>query len=1702
MAGPTFSEEIPVPEQTLRNISRDIVGFFPNLTALEPEIGVKSLHDVLDPLLETAESSTLSSSHRAAVCNVLCAILERCQALESQYIQEAILDDSIWSRAFLMYLEKSDNAKGKSVRQVLVTLTAILLRNQNQRAFELQNRTIFNIVDIICQRQDRIKVKPALQALAHFLQKDVATIPSLEEVYARILNNTSQPSAGGTRVQDLFAIFLSWVVHHDTSLSAGHLIKNFLAQLRRTYSQEAASSDGSIASIWIEPVVDCLYRWPDRMQEFKTHVFPHCFLPNVEEYFHFLSYLHFPRHVASTGPIPEDLAAHNTESNELEEFEEFRMLLASIQTGKELGIVTDVDYRLHCPIEIHHDALVLTDDIFGAWLSHMKSEVRLAGLFTCVYSTNITRTITGGIFKSLKKNLLHLHTDPDVNFRRELISYIQRLFNRLRGSTATLAKSAAKATSRTENRLPFPSACSKTGSQSILKDPLADSLQFIKWYIDFLEGEIRPDAAYQRRITALRALMVVLKSGLDPRIPHRLLSKGAQGQLHWAHGLQISNTALIRKLLDMMLDAFEDVRDTATSILQIFFESMPEKEKTTALTMLPLFINRAEATMLRTGRADHADGLARAYSLYYSCVPASSNIPQSGDVLVVTKTDVVHRLRMQLQETIGIAQNNLFEAVNGRPVHGIFAAIRYIVDHDGFYGALDHLDDDSFNVLKSFHHRFLEDFNTTWDIVKNILSADAPEGHVPEDMEEEISLDTKEILSYSWRGLKEASTLLRVLATRAPIGNQERDVITPIRFEELGRLCFTQLIELRHRGAFSAVAQTFAAFCRRCYSVEDESLRGLPQKWYQETLSSIQAQAHAITRRSGGIPALMAGIIASEPQTSGKLFPQAMQDLTVETSIAAKSSNIEESRLPQVHALNCIKEFFMTSKLGVSSEAYIGDGLELAARSINSNIWPIRNCGLMLFKALIERLLGSDEAQDWKERETTRTSRFSYHDYPALVGIIKALLNPEGPLKDSLDTPESNAPMDLHGAEGVFPALQILRQAMPPEDHRMAILQSVTRLLSSPHWHLRDMAARTIAALYRTSELLTGVKWLLDNFEDPTNAKHGKLLCIKYCFSKALQSNDQCQQFLREFMLHLSICTTAWYTEISCPYVKAAFIDLVTACGMYMIEFGADDATIGVWTALTTAIGIGPEHPFALNISGVDSLLQKSLAEVFFTDRVILRPERIEVYLAKEYQGIGGALQILAAEAPDTCAAALDTIDEVTQLKTLRGPVLQISLILHDVYCLVLSAQDAEVLFKAQSVLADGLSQPGMPQEVLDLIRESDLLATLNKLEEQCLQSAPLNAQSALHLLGYFLDYTYKHYPAQRHNIFPRIARYIRILRLTIVDTNPFDARFAAVNSTRALQHIWTLSPTSRTTGPLLLALAIVLYDMLNDDDDEIRDYAAVATTSLLNAHLPSTTPPLTPLVPILTTHRLAAFLITYFSTSPDLCKEAVRRLTSTPFHAPLFSTAFGVTFQEERKEDTTLFASEKQNLFIDPTLDAVFWARVLASLPPSFVPSALQNGLVAWVEEALEVFLETAVVEKDGALGWTSKVEVFTLGMRVLCAAGVVLGWESDLASESGVRIRKLLVEFSKVGGSSGVHGLWMEKLERLLEGAIVGVMRRVGERLRAVEMGLEEAKNAPSLKVKEASTLDEQSVLNFLTSLGARVRATEGGLMKKAGM
>ncbi|KAH7408541.1 putative death-receptor fusion protein-domain-containing protein [Phaeosphaeria sp. MPI-PUGE-AT-0046c] len=1651
MATLASAPNVPTSEKELRDLARSATKFLPKFAEKDPIVGVKELHGVVDPLLETTDLPDLSPSHRAAASNALCAVIECCQACPSNHVREEILGDSIWLRAFEIYLARSENAKGKSMRQMLLVLTNVITRIDSPRAFELRRRAASIFLDIICDRQDRLKVKPALQGLAHFLLRDVISVAELVELYKEVLDR-SKVTTHIASPQTLFRTFLAWIVHHDTSLSAGHLVKNFLIQARKLSNYMVMMPEYPVAPLWIEPVIQMLHAWPDRMQEFKTHVFSHCLQPNIEEYLRFLSYLHFSDHIQSTWMLPESFQIFEQQNNGLSKSEEFRVLLAAIESGKELNIICDKDSRIWKKIRVQEGIIQLPDDIFGPWMSHTDPEVRLAGMFLSVHSTAITRPMTAGIFRSLKQNLVHLQTDTDAYFRRDVNGYLQKLFDRLRASTATLVKGSSKASGSGATRLPIPNWCSNPGntiSQTGPQDLLYETLSFIVWYIRFLRWEIRSTAAYQRRITALQSLTIVLRSGIDPGVPVSHLSKSAQGQLNWAHGVRIASPNLTRVLMDLILDPFDDIRNSAISVLQLCLLAQPPDERDAVLGSIPHLLSRAESMQLRTGRADQADGVARAYSLLYSSLSASPRENDTGTFS--TSLEVFLFLKQQLKDTLAYANKNLSDAVNGRPVHGIFAALRYIVDHDDFYDTSSTCTTETFGQWSNAHGEILDNIEIFWNCVQHILCTDAPEGHVPEEIDEESSLDTKEILSYSWRGLKEASVLLRVMITKAPIGDDDRALISPALFKKLGQLCFTQLLELRHRGAFSTVSQTFAAFCRRCVSSNIPALRALPEIWYQETFQSMQAKAGAITRRSAGIPALMASILAAEP---GTLFPRAMRELIAEASIEAHSTNIEESRLPQVHALNCIKEFFTTSRLNVASEAYLGKGLELAAKMLNSNIWPIRNCSLMLFKALIERLLGSSEAQDWKELGRASTSRFSYDDYPSLVGILSDLLDPEGALKQSIEsTPSNNSPLDLHGAEGVFPALQILRQARPPESNLQFIVASIEKLLTSTHWHLRDMAARTVVALRPVHKLREAAFALLSSQHKSHNLQHGTLLAVKYMLRKALQDPDALANSLTDLesvgrlMQELSAFTEGWYNDSICPFTRATFLDIISLCGMTILRRSGSKPILYAWEELTLSVSIGPQYALKVSIDAGSALLRRSLAQVFFIDRVILRESAPGQLASQDHQDIGEALMLLALYDYDTCYAALETLDKVFALDTSNDLAVPLELVLAHVHKLLSEATDVEIVSKAQAVLAKGLTNNTIRSEFFALISEDQCIFSLSTLEHQCVFGPPSNMQNGLQLLGFFLDFAYISYPHQRATVLAAAARYIRLLRTTIVDTNPFDTRFAAVQSLSALSWIWAFDPHSKATGPLLLGLALVLYDLLNDDDDEIRNIAASSAASLFQTQGYKKSEAT---VPLLTSHKLATFLAHTFASSTNLANEAVRRLLCIASTSILISTSatFADVLAEARKEDTSLFATEKQNLYKDDTLDAMVWSRVLLLMPTPLQSSLLSN-LTHYVKAGLAVLTATMAKEHDDALGWSSKAEVFTLGIRLICVAEVLI-----LRGEGETRgiVMRALRDFADACRRNEGHGLWMERMESVLEKGVLRMLKQVKRTLEQI--------------------------------------------------
>lgn len=228
------------------------------------------------------------------------------------------------------------------------------------------------------------------------------------------------------------------------------------------------------------------------------------------------------------------------------------------------------------------------------------------------------------------------------------------------------------------------------------------------------------------------------------------------------------------------------------------------------------------------------------------------------------------------------------------------------------------------------------------------------------------------------------------------------------------------------------------------------------------------------------------------------------------------------------------------------------------------------------------------------------------------------------------------------------------------------------------------------------------------------------------------------------------------------------------------------------------------------------------------------------------------------------------------------------------------------------------------------------------------------------------------------------------------------------------------------------------------DDDEDVRDLGAKIASQLLsrraslggtetNRHL-SLSPPAT-------RPRLMQLILDLYEKSSSLWNEAVTRLTGiSTFQGMLqnktaaggssFICPLSVMLEIAKTPDTALFVEEKQNLYIDEVEEARFWADALSEISSAeSLIDMLSHTLAIWTTEGL-AFLASAVAdEQDGPFGWTSKPEVFTLGMRIILAAKVLIS-HGIKANTCRVLLKDILQE----GIEGQLHDLWIAEILELV--------------------------------------------------------------------
>ena len=248
-----------------------------------------------------------------------------------------------------------------------------------------------------------------------------------------------------------------------------------------------------------------------------------------------------------------------------------------------------------------------------------------------------------------------------------------------------------------------------------------------------------------------------------------------------------------------------------------------------------------------------------------------------------------------------------------------------------------------------------------------------------------------------------------------------------------------------------------------------------------------------------------------------------------------------------------------------------------------------------------------------------------------------------------------------------------------------------------------------------------------------------------------------------------------------------------------------------------------------------------------------------------------------------------------------------------------------------------------------------------------------------------------------------------------------------------------------------ILRFYLVVYDLNNYDDDDVRDLGAQAACRILAAT--SNSNATEHLLPLVAGSQLAARISRQFNTTAYLANFAIGRLTENTYRDGMIPSV-AKKLETAQRQDVALFAEEKQNLFVDSAREARLWSRVLVHLSRKAFSKAMLHDFTQWTMEGLDVLVAKAVQEHDGSLGWTRNSEVFVLGFRVISAAEVLLKLRlrSSKGTVRGTEIRTKLVRLLEAGIKSEIHPLWLEQIEKVVQRSLlVGV-----ERLGAAVVGL----------------------------------------------
>lgn len=757
-----------------------------------------------------------------------------------------------------------------------------------------------------------------------------------------------------------------------------------------------------------------------------------------------------------------------------EAFLTFTQKLASFDASLRISLFR-IGQELGIEEEPYHDDKLIPLSTVEILLQ--QDEYKLQAFELLTFSTKTSRPVNSYIYEIIKRHLRIFFVDTKIETRNYFCSALKHFILRIRDSTYSLNRDCNKLIKAKK----FPEEQVKKLNQ------IKESQNFLRWLLDFLKTQICPGTQYQRNTLTFKILIILLESGLDKSIPEKYLD--LRNFRPYPFSIEVfKDKALLRMLIDNLTSNYDDIRQAAKKLLTISFDS-------DTLNAMKASFNWEELHQRATG-----------YLEVYQNTDIGAALQ---DFLCSTCDDqkkFVEDLIDELQKKIEESKKDYLKHMDD-PVGGYFAALSLILKNNEF----------EFEFSKIIIAQCIRLILSNWDTVKEPLCRNPSEAKTSEVLSKSDIAD-QFIIAKAFRTIKESSLLLEVLVTRASV--------TFGQLKSSGDLMITQLFNLRHSGAFQSVLPSFIACCTKVSAHYPAQL----EEWLKVVLGSLEVKTQMITRRSGGIPSLLTSILAAERGKERPLLKFAFETLERIASLPAIQDS-EKIDLPQVNAFNCIRSIFVESKLSEPCAPYVATALNLSLKHFTSDIYSLKNCSLMLFTSLQNRIFG--------KAGKSVSARLFFTRYRGVREVLLEVL--ENSLKRPSGDDGSSVLSQSH-IESIFLVLNLLLRLRPtPGYYGLDIfIEKVFDCLESTHWNIREMAAKTISSL--TDDPLDKCETLLKTASTTRQNKlHGHLLAAKAIMSdkRNVLEDKKAGARIFELLYSMEILLTNTCFATSKEYIEA-----------------------------------------------------------------------------------------------------------------------------------------------------------------------------------------------------------------------------------------------------------------------------------------------------------------------------------------------------------------------------------------------------------------------------------------------------------------------------------------------------------------------------------------------------------------------------------